>query len=451
MAQPSQAGPSPTTPPAEGWNTAVARFGSLTLVLEIAFFLRVLAAVAVDVYVRHGGRGRLCVFPDTDIYWGLARTIRSGGPYEYVEYADIPHFAIRTPGYPLFLALCQGIFGERTLAVRLVQAVLGVVCVYLVYQLTRLLVSPAQRHSLGRESSERRFSAPLFAAFLAAVNPYYVLLSPLILSEALFEPLMLATLCGLATLWKKSGDSSRRTGSPRWLVALGSGASAGAAVLVRPSCALFLPAALAIWVGVRLLDRRALLDATRGAVLCSLGMLLVMGPWCLRTTSVFGRPVPTALWFGASLYDGLNPHATGASDMSFLWDEDIWPLGEQDQDARLTQRAAASGRAEPTKVLKLALIKLGRYWSPWPNAEVLRSKALAVLSALVELPVFALLALGAWRRRRDLRAWVLLAGPILYFCGLHLVFASSMRYRVPGEMAALGLAALGLARPSDDE
>ena len=41
------------------------------------------------------------------------------------------------------------------------------------------------------------------------------------------------------------------------------------------------------------------------------------------------------------------------------------------------------------------------------------------------------------------RAWALLAGPLLYFCLLHLIFASSMRYRIPGEMPAMGLAAIG--------
>ena len=39
--------------------------------------------------------------------------------------------------------------------------------------------------------------------------------------------------------------------------------------------------------------------------------------------------------------------------------------------------------------------------------------------------------------------WIVLGGPVLYFCALHLVFASSMRYRIPGEMPALGLAAIG--------
>ena len=95
------------------------------VILEVALALRIVAADLVDLYVHRGGSDQLCLFPDTRIYWGLARAIRTGSPYEYVEWSDIPHFALRTPGYPLFLAVCQALFGRRTLAVRLVQAGLG--------------------------------------------------------------------------------------------------------------------------------------------------------------------------------------------------------------------------------------------------------------------------------------------------------------------------------------
>jgi hypothetical protein len=178
-------------------------------------------------------------------------------------------------------------------------------------------------------------------------------------------------------------------------------------------------------------------------MLCLLGIVLVLSPWWVRNARVYGRFVPTALWFGASLYDGLNPQATGASDMSFLERPDIWPLDEEDQDAELTRQAMRFLRENPGRALTLAIVKLGRFWSPWPNAEGMGSLPLMVASAAVELPLFGLLALGAWNRRHDLAAWVLSAGPVLYFSALHLFFASSMRYRIPGEMPALALAAFG--------
>lgn len=422
---------------------AVARLASLVLVLEVALGLRVIAADAVERYVRRGGANRLCLFDDTWYYWELARNIRAGAPYEIVVYADIPHFALRTPGYPLLMAACQTLFGERPLAVRLVQAVLGTVGVYLVYRLTLQLAGPGDDIPATAMGAPRRWTIPLIAAAIAALNPYYAFLSAILLSEAVFVPLMLAALWGQAVLWPKRGQDPKL---PRWqsgLVALGSGAAAGAAILVRPSWALFVPAMLALRMIASLGDRRTFVASARDALICSVAVAGVMSPWWARNALIYGRFVPTALWMGASLYDGLNPKATGASDMTFMGDPEIWPLDEQDQDDELTRRAFAFARAEPMRVVALAAIKLGRYWTPWPNADVLRNPVAIGAGTVVELPVLGLIAVGAWARRRDPRACVLLAGPLLYFCALHLVFASSMRYRIPGEIPALGLAAIG--------
>lgn len=425
----------------------LARFASLALILELALGLRVIAADVVQVYVEHRAARAvnptdrpICIFPDTHYYWDLARTIREGTPYEVMYYSDIPHFSLRTPGYPLFLAGCQAIFGERALPVRLVQAVLGTLSVWIVFQLTREVAGPAPE--------QRGWTVPLAAALIAAVEPYTVFLSPLILSEAVFVPLMLASLWGMAALWNGPGAVTRRR---TLLIAPGIGASLAAAVLVRPSWSLFVPLMLGIWIVTSLRPAKLgqageLARRLRVSGVVTLGFVVVMSPWWIRNYGIYGRFVPTALWTGASLYDGLNPRATGGSDMAFLGDPDVWPLGEEDQDDELTRRALAFARAEPGRAAWLAVVKLGRYWRPWPDAEGFRSTALAVASAAVTAPLFALIGVGLWSSRRDPRVWVLLAGPVLYFCVLHLAFASSMRYRIPGEVPALGLAALGLGR-----
>lgn len=95
-------------------------------------------------------------------------------------------------------------------------------------------------------------------------------------------------------------------------------------------------------------------------------------------------------------------------------------------------------------MIELAAIKFGRYWSPWPNAASVRSPLATVVGALVTVPVFVLVALGAWRVRHDARSLALLAGPVLYFMAIHLVFVSSVRYRLPGMVPAFGLAGLGV-------
>ena len=74
--------------------------------------------------------------------------------------------------------------------------------------------------------------------------------------------------------------------------------------------------------------------------------------------------------------------------------------------ASLLRRAVRFARDNPGRVLALAIVKLGRFCSPWPNAEQLDSRAVTAAGAAVELPLFGLLAVGAWNRRRDLRVWV---------------------------------------------
>ncbi|MBX6311984.1 MAG: 4-amino-4-deoxy-L-arabinose transferase, partial [Isosphaeraceae bacterium] len=230
-----------------------------------------------------------------------------------------------------------------------------------------------------------------------------------------------------------------------WL-ALGVGLLSGAAILVRPSWALFIPLMLAAWITAVGQERRA--AALRNAALVVLGVVLVMAPWWVRNARVLGRFVPTALWMGASLYDGLNPSATGASNMGFLADPEIRALDEPTQDAALRSRALAFARSYPARVLRLAALKAARFWSPWPNTDTLRAPGIAILSAIIVIPFYVLLLIGIGDRRRDARALILLLGPLLYFAAVHLVFVSSIRYRIPGAIPAAGLAARGLKKLS---
>src|SRR5262249_45420011 len=154
-------------------------------------------------------------------------------------------------------------------------------------------------------------------------------------------------LWGQAVLWPAPGrEPPRRSG----VLALAVGGVWGASVLVRPSWALGIPMLLGAWVVASGRGRRR--AAARGAVLVVLGLALVMSPWWIRNARVYGRFVPTALWAGASLYDGLNPRANGASEMdTFLNEPDIWPLDEETQDAVLWNRALAFARAHPRRAL----------------------------------------------------------------------------------------------------
>ena len=419
------------------------RLARPSIVLIAAFASRLLAAVVLQAYIQRARTGRLCVFPDTEYYWMLAQTIRHGRPYEIIEGATTAYRAMRTPGYPLFLAACMAIFGESTLAVRLVQAVLGAGSVGIIFLLTRRL-DPSSRPRPGAGPCYP--IAALAAGAIAAINPYYVGISELLLSEALFIPLALACLWGLAKLWREPDEPKSIKPAGRALIAIAAGAAGSAAVLTRPSFLLFLPAALICWLVIRAFchDRSLLKDAIGSSLLFTIGFVIVMSPWWARNARIYGRFVATSVWLGPSLYDGLSPSATGASDMRFREAPDILALGEIEQDQELTRRAIEFARENPARALQLGVIKLGRCWSPWPNASEFQSPILAVASTVIVIPVYALLLAGIWNRRRDARALVLLAGPLVYFCAVHLVFVSSIRYRIPGEMIASALAGIGL-------
>ncbi len=385
------------------------------------FAVRVLAALVVERAAR--SRGSLCLFDDTKIYWQLARAMRLGLPFEVDQYG-IPHRALRTPGYPAFLAISQAIFGaDSTLAPRLIQAALGAACVGLIYGLVRSIWPDPKSRSIAT-----------WAAVFAAFEPYWVGTSALLLSELVFVFFLLLMLWGVAVLWR-SGPIRHPA-----ILAIGAGLAAGCAILVRPSWSLAVPLFLAAWV---IAERNA--ASLRNAAFVALGVAIAMAPWWVRNGQVFGRFVPTALWSGASLYDGISPTADGSSDMRFLGERRFRVLGEIEQDRALSDEATRFAREHPGRVAALAIIKAGRFWCPWPNAESFRSRWGAVASAFITLPTFVLLAVGVWDRKRDVRALVLLGGPLLYFFALHLIFVSSIRYRIPAEVPAFGLMAVGLS------
>jgi hypothetical protein len=227
------------------------------------------------------------------------------------------------------------------------------------------------------------------------------------------------------------------------------GIAGGLATLMRPSWLLFLPfAAVAGLALVSDRKRQLAIVATMLVAWCA-----TMSPWWIRNYAVAGRFVPTSLQVGASLYDGLNPQATGASDMRFV------PLFVAEQriadaarpapqvglfedrlDRRMRDASLAWARNHPHRVLVLAATKLNRMWSFWPNATEFRSLPLCLSLAVTYGPVMLLALIGIWKFSRRDWPFVLCWLPAVYFTGLHVIFVSSIRYRQPAMLPLIVLA-----------
>lgn len=360
-------------------------------------------------------------FGDSDGYWALGKALAHGGPYQYGEDS-----AFRAPGYPLLLAPLFLVRDDPpVLWARIESALLATLAVAAVGWLTRTLFGPRPA---------------LVAIGIGACYPGAVMLGALILSEAPFSAFMTAQLAtwSAATL----ATSNRRA---TWL-ALATGLLAGAATLTRPSWLLFTPLAVFACLTASV-SRRRLIEAL--AVL--IGLTMVMTPWGVRNWLVTGCLVPTTLQVGASLYDGLNPQATGASDMRFVErfraEEQQEPVGpgalslECRLDRRLRQEALAWATDHPGEVLRLSLVKLARMWNLWPNDVAFSSWPirLAVLFTYVPLLFFAIIG-SARTLRRGWPYWLCWL-PAAYLTLLHMVFVSSVRYREPAMLPLTALAA----------
>lgn len=403
-----------------GWNWG------LLLTLLVALALRLGLAFVVEQRVA-ATPGSVCLIAgDADGYWELARKIVAG--QDYSIYSP-PRFALRMPGFPVLLAVSQRLFGENTFAARCLLACVGTAACGLTYWLGRELCD----HSTG-----------LLAAIYTALSPTLALFSVLLLSETAFAAALLASLIAIGRMARRTEGASGARGIDG--VSLSAGMLIGVATYMRPTWLYVGPmtAVVVLW------SRRG--DRSTKSMLTSFGWLLVgvvvsLSPWVGRNYFVTGHLVPTILWVGPSLYDGLHPGATGDSDMTFFEQDQLMvklKMSEYDMDREYRRRAMAFLWENPGRAMWLAVVKQGRYWSLVPNAAQFRDVKLLVIVLLATLPLFSFALCGAWQARRDVSLLALTAGSIVLFAGLNLLFVGSLRYRLPAEYPLAVLAALGI-------
>ena len=427
----------------------------LSAILLLAFSVRVLAA-----WYWHSTTiesGRLLRLGDSDSYWVLAGHIARGEPYQYGS-PDASIF--RAPVYPILLSpfTLYSDEGQGIWMARLLGCGLGTFACFLIILWTQRFVGPR---------------AAMISGLIAALYPGAIGMSIVILSEAVFCPLLLLTLMG----WHRAMQPQ----SGWWTACMLAGLSYGLAILARPSCLLLMPLAGTM---VLLLHPHRF-HQLRVLAVMALACVVVMAPWWIRNYGITGRFVPTTLQVGASLYDGWHTGASGASDenMNFvddfikaqrLADQEILrqlPPHESGQATEITQldlrlhssfeyrlnaRIQAAATAWAAKnvsvVVQLGLIKFGRTWSIWPAAGEVGSTWLRAVLTLTCFGVVMSAAWATWLGRPSEAAmsdaWLygLCWLPAGYFTLLHMVFVGSIRYREPAVLVLVVLAGSALSQ-----
>lgn len=409
------------------------------LVLLLALVLRAGAALGLHSYLN--GKRQFLIPGDANGYWELGQKLAAGEEFSIYE---PPRRVMRMPGFPVFLASCVRGFGDNLLWPRLLLAIVGVAGCGFVIWLGQMLVDAR---------------TGLIAGLLAAVSPTLSGFSVVILSETLFAACLVASLLLLARLARAWRDEAFTGMRP--VLGLCAGIAIAIACYIRPSWLLVAPLfAVAHLIASRrgspadFTLRRA---AVEGACVM-LGLTVMLAPWTIRNHRVTGHYIPTTLWVGPSLYDGLNPAATGDSDMRFFErDQLLDSMSEYEMDHEYRRRAKQFAAENPGRAIALGFAKLGRYWSLWPNADQFKSWWMKLLVGGFTLPMFVCAAIGVWQKRRDAILLLLALGPVVYFAAIHSVFVGSLRYRLPAEYPLIVLTAVGLLaiwdrfRPTRDQ
>ena len=333
------------------------------------------------------------------------------------------------PGFPLLLAAPRLVFGNSPFAARIILALTGTAACGFVCWLGKELAGDA---------------VGILAGAYTAISPTMVVFSVLFLSETAFAAAMVASLIAAAKLVRResTSHSSRSIG-----LAILTGVLIGVATYMRPTWILVGPGLGCCLIAFgRAPFRWRLIHA--GCV-CA-GLAVMLSPWTYRNFLVTGHAIPTTLWVGPSLYDGLNPNATGDSDMDFFEQDQL--LAKMSEWAKWTVSNVDGywtfAAENPGRVISLALVKQLRFWNPSPNSQQFQFFGAAVVAWLAFLPLVIFSVVGVWCSRHDPWLLILTVAPLFYFAALHLLFVGSLRYRLPAEYPLAVLAAFGLCRSS---
>lgn len=385
------------------------------IILGTALVLRIVSVLAVEAYVGQRAESPFVISGDAEGYWMLAQRITSGSAYSVYE---PPRQVHRMPGYPAWLAASMRLFGNSVSAVRWQTACLSTV----ICGLTCALAYACAGRVAG-----------WCAAAWMAFSPTSVIFGSLVLSETLFTALLIAAVLSWSVFLQTQPYRYRWMAATTGLLA--------AATYVRPAALLMLPALIVVWW---LTERRRQL-VLPGLVALA-GLVLCLLPWAVRNQAVTGHWVFTTLWSGPSLYDGLHPEATGASDMRFFDRDGLMnSMSEYEMNRHYVRAAQEYAWQQPLQAAELALRKQWRFWNPMPQAAQFSHWPIKLAGLLFYIPFYLFAAAGLVRGTVPPRSRWLLLTPILVTAGLHLVFVGSIRYRVPIEplLAVFAGAAVG--------
>lgn len=371
-------------------------------------------------------------FPEEYEYGVIARALISGNGYSLSQFGKPPYKATsyHAPIYPLFLAFFYS-FGINTLTFFFIQLTQALVCTLsglVMYQIGKVIFN-----------EKTAFLTFLGVIFYPPFIAYCLRIAPITLF-AFFMALM------VLYIFKVKAQPTLKN-------QFCCGALMGITALTEPNILSFLPFSLG-WLFFNLRQK----PWNRLKCLFSIVSvcMLILAPWTVRNYLVFQRIILVKSMVGFNLWLGNNPYATGTFYLPSGEEmQKVIPpiygqnksISEVEQDDILLREALSFIKNNPTKFLKLCLLKLYYYW--WYPPDKLLSPEAATLGRFMKIPYGLLLLLSisgiyfAFSKIKDLSLVLLLC---LSFSLIHAIFLTGHpRYRIPLEPYLILLASQAIS------
>ncbi len=334
------------------------------------------------------------------------------------------------PGYPVFLAGVEWLFGPSWYATRMAGVVTGGATVLLVGVLGRAIAGRA----IG-----------IVAAVLVAFSPLLIATDGSLMSETLYVPLVLLALL--------VAHHARTHAALGWWALLG--VVVGIATLTRQDALLLLPCAV---IPAAVLTRAGARAVVMRAGVAVLVTAAVVAPWIIRNAVVLHDATITT-GSQATAIGGANCQATYSGAAIGFWDggcaqvPHFLDTNEVQFSNRVRREGVSYAEHHVGRVPIVAAARFLRVWGLWnPANQALherlesRNKTWQELMWPVSIAVLALGAVGLRVLAREKRPIAMLVAPIVMTSVTAVLTYGNTRFRAPAECALAIGAATALVR-----
>lgn len=332
----------------------------------------------------------------------------------------------REPLYPYVMAAIYAIFGHSFTAMRIFQALLGVLLVFIIYDLAKFVF-------------DRKVA--ILASILIAIYPYLIVFSGILYAEMVFTTLVAISIWFLI----RAGDKNF------WLYAFFSGVFLGLAALCRPAIFFFLPF-MFFWILFWL--KTSWLPRIGFCALILAAALAVLTPTLLKNYQKYHRLVLVR-----AIPHTILPQFSGNSYQP----RDLDTINKETNQYRLQHpegsvhdnlwHQLSNYLRNPVGALSFFAAELPHFWAPFPDRldskaqsyrdkirardgrmaqnNPLISQRLQIAAFAFMLPIYLLAIWGVFASIFRSRKALLLFLPVLSFTlGYSFIYAE-VRYRIP--------------------